>query len=142
MNEIIRVAYEHDMVFRAEGPGFQIGMDLPGHPRFSEAGPSPVELLVAAIGGCIGMHVAMFCEKAGLSPGGIRVDLAYTLAEEDGRRRVSTVYAEVDAPGVPPDLKAAAEEAARSSILPNTLAHPPVLDVVMWTGAAERAAVA
>ncbi len=140
MSELIRVTLERDMVFSGAARRFQVCMDLPGHPRFTDAGLSPVELLVVAIGGCIGMHVTMFCERAGLSPGGIRVDLAYTLAEEGGRRRVASVYAEVLAPGVPPELKAAAEEAARRSILPDTLARPPVMDIVLWAGAAQREA--
>ena len=140
MSEMIRVTLEHDLAFRGEVRGFQIGMDMPGDRRFTYAGPSPVDLFVMAIGGCIGMHVAMFCEEAGLSPMGIRVDLAYTLAEEDGRRRVVSVYAEVLVPGVPAELKAAAEEAARRSILPNTLAHSPDLAIVMWTGAGQREA--
>ena len=140
MSEMIRVSLEHDMVFSGTASGFQLCMDMPGHPRFTDGGPSPPDLLVVAIGGCIGMHVATFCEKAGLSPGGIRVDLAYTLAEEDGRRRVASVYAEVVAPGVPPHLKAAAEDAARQAILPNTLGRPPALDIVMWTGTAQREA--
>ena len=138
--DLIRVNLEHDMVFSGVAGGFQICMDMPDHPRFTESGPSPADLFVVAIGGCIGMHVAMFCEKAGLAPGGIRVDLAYTLAEEDGRRRVASVYAEVLAPGIPPHLKAAAEEAARRSILPNTLSQPPELDIAVWTGAALREA--
>jgi uncharacterized OsmC-like protein len=138
--DLVTVTFEHGLAFLATARGHQVPMDMPGHPRFTDAGPSPVDLLAMAIGGCVGMHVAMFCEKAGLAPGGIRVDVAYTLAEEDGQRRVSTVYAEVFAPGVPAELKAAAEEAARQSILPNTLGRPPVLDIVMWTGAERREA--
>jgi uncharacterized OsmC-like protein len=138
--DLIRVNLQHDMVFSGEAGGFQIRMDMPDHPRFTDSGPSPADLFVMAIGGCIGMHVAAFCEKAGLPPGGIRVDLAYTLAEEEGRRRVASVYAEVLAPGIPPHLKATAEEAARQSILPETLSRPPELDIAMWTGGALREA--
>ena len=138
--DLISVSLEHDRVFSGVARGFQVCMDMPDHPRFTDAGPSQADLFVVAIGGCIGMHVGMFCEKAGLSAEGIRGDLAYTLAEEDGRRRVSSIYAEVRAPGVPRHLKAAAEEAVRQSILPATLARPPELDIVTWTEGAQREA--
>lgn len=114
-------------------------MDMPGHPRFTNAGPSPVELLVMAIGGCIGIHVALFCEQAGLPADGVRVDLAFTLSEESGQRRVSSIYAEVEAPGIPPAMQAAAEEAARSSILPNSFGTRPELDILLRAGQREAA---
>jgi len=138
LSEIISVTFERGLAFRGTARGFGVGMDMAGHRRSSGVGPTPSDLLVMAIGGCLGMHVAIFCEKAGVSPEGIRVDLAYTLAEEEGRRRVASVYAEVQAPGVPAELRAAAEKAARESILPNTLARPPVLDIVVETATGAR----
>jgi uncharacterized OsmC-like protein len=93
-----------------------------------------------AIGGCVGIHVALFCEQAGLSPVSIRVDLSFTIAKENGRKRVSSIYAEVKAPGVPPELAARAEEAARLSILPNSFARVPELDILLRPGSGQRAA--
>lgn len=137
---LITVAFQHDLAFLGTVRGHQVRMDMPGHPRFTDTGPSPVDLLAMAIGGCIGIHVAMFCHQAGFSPAGLRVDLSYTLAEADGRRRVASVYAEVEAPGVPPDRKAAVEEAGRASILPIILSGPVELEVAVRTGGAQAAA--
>jgi uncharacterized OsmC-like protein len=91
-----------------------------------------------AIGGCIGMHVALFCEHCGCSSEGIRVDLSFSVAEEDGHKHVASVYAEVELPGLPPELVAGAEQAARSSILPNTLARNPELDVLIQPGPGQK----
>ncbi len=135
---LITVRFEHDLACLGTVGGRQVRMDMPGHPRFTEAGPSPVDLLVLAIGGCIAIHVALFCYQAGLSPAGLRVDLSYALGEEAGRRRVTSVYAEVEAPGVPSDQAAAIEEAARASILPTTLANPLELELLV-RGEAGRA---
>ncbi len=96
-----------------------------------------MELLVMAIGGCIGMHVALFCEHMNLSPAGLRVDLSFALADQNGRKRVSSVYAEVDAPGIPADLLPAAERAARLSILPNSLVKTPELDIEVRSGSGQ-----
>jgi uncharacterized OsmC-like protein len=112
-------------------------MDMRGHPRFADAGPSPSELLVMAIGGCIGMHVALFCEQTNISPAGLRVDLSFSLAEDNGRKRVSSVYAEVEAPGIPAELLPAAERAARLSILPNSFIKTPELDIEVRNGSGE-----
>lgn len=136
---LISVAFEHGMAFSATVRGHRIRMDYPGHSRFTNAGPSPVELLVMAIGGCIGIHVALFCEQAGLSPAGLRVDLAFTLAVEHDRKRVSSVYAEVEVPGIPPELAAQAEAAARHCILSNSFARAPDLDIVLRSGPGQRA---
>ncbi len=131
---LISVAFEHDLACIATVRGHRIRMDMPGHPRFTDSGPSPVELLVMAIGGCIGSHVALFCEEAGLSPAGLRVDLSFTLAVGNGQKRVSSVYAEVEAPGVPADLVSRAELAARHCILSHSLDKAPELDIVVRTG--------
>ncbi len=96
-----------------------------------------MELLVMAIGGCIGMHVALFCEQMNFSPAGLRVDLSFSLAEEDDRRRVSSVYAEVDAPGIPTEFLPAAERAARFSILPNSFIKTPELDIEVRNGSGQ-----
>lgn len=138
--DLVSVTQERDLAFRATVRGHEIRMDMPGQPRFTDAGPSPVELLVMALGGCIGIHVALFCHQTGLSPSGLRVDLSFTIAEENGRRRVSSVYAEVEAPGVPAELGAQAEEAARRSILPNSFTKVPDLDIVLRPGSGPRAA--
>ena len=131
---LVSVVFEHDVAFGATVRGHRIRMDLPGHPRFTDSGPSPVELLVMAVGGCIGSHVALFCEEAGLSPAGLRVDLSFTLAVGNGRKRVSSIYAEVEAPGIPTDLVARAEEAARLCILSNSLGKTPELDIIVRAG--------
>ncbi|HSB69585.1 MAG TPA: OsmC family protein [Candidatus Methylomirabilis sp.] len=135
--DLISVSLEHDLAFRATVRGHALRMDMRGHPRFADAGPSPTELLVMAIGGCIGMHVALFCEQMNLSPAGLRVDLSFTLAEQNGRKRVSTIYAEVEAPGIPLDLLPAAERAARLSILPNSFVKVPELDIEVRTGSGQ-----
>lgn len=137
---LISVAFEHGLAFSATVRGHRVRMDMPGHPRFTDSGPSPVELLVMAIGGCIGIHVALFCEEAGLSPAGLRVDLSFTLAVGNGRKRVSSVYAEVEAPGVPADLASRAEQAARLCILSNSLNKAPALDIVVRTGPGQNEA--
>ena len=135
--DLISVSVEHDLAFRATVRGHEVHMDMRGHPRFADAGPSPVELLVMAIGGCIGMHVALFCEQMSLSPAGLRVDLSFTLADQNGRKRVSGVYAEVEAPGIPAELLPAAERAARFSILPNSFVKVPELDIEVRTGSGQ-----
>ncbi|HSB82639.1 MAG TPA: OsmC family protein [Candidatus Methylomirabilis sp.] len=132
--DLISVHLEHDLAFQATVRGHRILMDMRGHPRFADGGPSPVELMVMAIGGCIGMHVALFCEQMNLSPAGLRVDLSFALADQNGRKRVSSVYAEVDAPGIPTDLLPAAERAARLSILPNSFIKTPELDIEVRNG--------
>ena len=132
--DLISVRFDHDLAFNATVRGHRVRMDMPGHRRFGDAGPSPSELLVMAVGGCIGMHVALFCEQANLSPAGIRVDLSFALAKENDHRRISSIYAEVEAPGIPPELAAQAEEAARRSILPNSLTTVPELDIVLRSG--------
>ena len=131
---LIRVALDHDLAFNATVRGHQVRLDMPGHPRFTNVGPSPVELLVMAIGGCIGIHVALFCQEAGVSAAGLRVDLSFTLAVGNGRKRVSSIYAEVEAPGIPAHLVSQAEQAARNCILSNSLIKPPELDILVRTG--------
>jgi uncharacterized OsmC-like protein len=131
---LISVAFEHDLAFSATVRGHRVRMDMPGHPRFTDFGPSPVELLVMAIGGCIASHVALFCEEVGPSPAGLRAVLSFALAVGNGRKRASSVYAEVESPGIPAELAGQAEEAARHCILSNSLTKAPELDIVVRAG--------
>ncbi len=135
---LITIRHEKAMAFEASVRDHIVHMDMRGHPQCVDAGPSPTELLVMSIGGCIGMHVALFCEHCGHPSDGIRVDLSFSMAEEDGRKHVASVYAEVEVPGLPPDLVAGAEQAARSSILPNTFARSPELDVLIQSGPGQK----
>lgn len=134
--DLITVAWEKNLAFRATVRGHELRLDMPDDPRSTDAGPSPAELLVMALGGCIGGHIALFCHQRGLSPEGIRVDLDFTLGEEEGRKRVDGVYAEVEAPHVPADLAPELERVARSAIVPNTLARRPEIEIVVRTGPA------
>jgi uncharacterized OsmC-like protein len=131
---LITVAREKGLSFRAAVRGHAVTADMWGHPVFADAGPSPAELFVMAIGTCIGMHVALFCEHARCSAEGLGIALTFGLAKDGESRRVTNVYAEVEAPGIPPALAEEAERAARAGVIPATLRGALELDIVVRAG--------
>lgn len=135
--DLISVVFEKNLAFRATVRGHELRMDMPGDPRSTGAGPSPAELLVMALGGCIGIHIALFCYQRELPAEGIRVDLDFTLGEEEGHKRVDGVYAEVEVPRVPAEFAEELERVARFAIVPSTLARKPEIDIVVRTGSAK-----
>jgi putative redox protein len=60
--------------------------DEPSTAGGADGGPTPVELLLAALGACTATTLRMYAERKGWSLGEIRVDLR--LLEEGGARRI------------------------------------------------------
>lgn len=57
-----------------------------GIPGASDAGPTPVELLLSGLGACTAITLRMYAERKGWELGEIQVDLR--LVEEAGARRI------------------------------------------------------
>ncbi len=66
--------------------GHSLRSDEFGVPGGGDAGPTPVELLLAGLGACTATTLRMYAERKGLDLGEIRIDLR--LVEEAEARRI------------------------------------------------------
>ena len=94
----VEIVWERDLVFAGHAGDTSMVLDSAG-----KAGPSPVQALVFAIAGCLGMDVVHILKKGRHDLRGVRVAVVAERAQEDPHR-VTAVAIEVNVTGnVPKD---------------------------------------
>jgi putative redox protein len=127
--DLITIKHEGGLCFSVQVRGHRFLVDMPKESKGEDRGPSPADLLVSALGACMGMHMALYCQTAGINGQGMEIQLVYNLVEEKGERRISVVTADVKFPEDPGPRKAALERAAQNCIVRNTLGKGPMIDL-------------
>jgi len=77
----VELVWEHDLVFGGRSGSAHMTLDSAG-----AAGPSPVQALVFALAGCMGMDVVYILTKGRLDLRGMKVSLVAERAPEDPHR--------------------------------------------------------
>ena len=95
-------------------------LDVPVEQSGQDAGPTPVELLAAAVGSCMAMHIAKYCKAAKLPHEGFGLDLDFQMAKDPLRIGSLTVDIELP-PGFPRDRIDAVKRAAEQCPVKNSL---------------------
>ena len=132
--DLMTIKYEKGLCFSVQVRGHHFLIDMPKDAKGEDRGPSPADLLTAALGGCMGMHMAMYCQTAGIPKEGMEISLVYNIVEEEGHRRISVVTGDVSLPQDPGARKAALLRAAKNCIVRNTLEKPPEIDLEIMGG--------
>lgn len=131
--DLITLKHEKGLCFSIQVRGHQFRMDMPRDAKGEDRGPSPSDLLAASLGACMGMHMALYGQTAGLSYEGMEMNLVYNLVEEKGRKRMQTVTIDVSLPQDPGERSSALLRAAQNCIVRNTLEKGPMIDVEITT---------
>jgi uncharacterized OsmC-like protein len=71
-------------------------VDQPVEEGGRDEGMTPIELLIASLGSCIGYFAVRFCQRHALATGGLRVDVTWDYAERP--HRVGSMTAHVHLP--------------------------------------------
>ena len=71
----IVVTHEGGVSFAAEIGNHRIVVDQPVRAGGTDLGPSPIELLGAALGTCVAFYIRQFCHSRGLDYEGFRVEV-------------------------------------------------------------------
>jgi uncharacterized OsmC-like protein len=125
---LITIKHEQDCRLTASVRNHKLTIDLPPDQGGEDAGLMPVELLVAALGSCMAMHIATYCRAAKLPHEGLSVDLAFQLAKDP--LRIGSVTADITLPpGFPKNRLEAVNRVAQQCIVKNTLKESTVVDL-------------
>ena len=92
----VEIVWERDLVFGGHSADVSITLDSSG-----KAGPSPVQALVFALAGCLGMDVVHILRKGRHDLRGVRVSVVAERAQEDPHR-VTAVTVDVTVAGAVP----------------------------------------
>jgi uncharacterized OsmC-like protein len=111
--------------------GLQVRVDQPTDAGGADTGPTPTELFVAALAGCVAFYAGRYLRRHGLDPKGLRVDASFTMAT-DSPARVASVRLRL----TPPDDLSAQQQAAFLAVashctVHNTLQRPPAVDIAL-----------
>ena len=108
--------------------GHEIVTDMSAKEGGADEGPSPVELVVAAIGSCIATMVHRYCESHGYKDGEVAVSLTYELA--DNPKRIAAITIDLELPrDVPESRHVAIRRVAELCPVHQSLHQPPRLDL-------------
>jgi uncharacterized OsmC-like protein len=116
---------EQKFVFKVRG--HTVVSDMASNEGGNDEGPSPTELLVGAIGTCIGMAVARYCQTISCE-GEVSVYLTYQLA--DHPKRVSNIVIDLELPeNFPTKRISAIQRVIEACPVHGTLMNPPQIDI-------------
>ena len=134
----IVVTHEHGLSFAAQIREHRLITDQPTHVGGEDTGPSPMELVSAALGSCVALYVHQFCVNRGLPHEGLRVEV--TPHNVANPHRIGELSVAVFLPGAySPHTMEMLERVVRSCPVHNTLAHGAAVSVSIEARSTEHA---
>jgi putative redox protein len=106
--------------------GHRLLTDQPERSGGKDAAPTPLELMGAALSGCVSLYVQRFLASRGLPADGVAVEVRPVWRDEPGRVGRYDVILHLPAE-IPAELHAEISRAATACPVHNTLTHPPEL---------------
>jgi putative redox protein len=128
----IVVTHDGGVRFAAQIRSHRVVVDQPLRGGGEDSGPSPIELLGAALGTCVALYVQQFCHARDLPYDGLRVEVEQHGAANPGRigRFVVRVMLSTE---LPEHYAAMLERVAQSCPAHNTLVHGAEVTVLVET---------
>jgi uncharacterized OsmC-like protein len=115
--------------YRITVRGHTLLVDQPTDAGGNDHGPTPTELFVAALAGCVAFYAGRYLARHGATSDGLRVSAEYDMAT-DRPARVAAIRIRLT---VPPDLASHRRSALRAVVthctVHNSLADPPSVDI-------------
>lgn len=130
---LITIKHEKDFRVTSTVRNHTVTLDAPVEQGGLDAGPTPVELLAAAVGACMAIHIAKYCKTAKVPYEGFGMSLDFQVVKDPLRIGSITVDIEMP-PGFPEDRIAAVKRAADQCTVKNTLKESTSVDVEVLVG--------
>jgi putative redox protein len=130
----ITVTWDGGVRFTADIRGHTITVDQPLQAGGQDAGPTPLELVPAALGTCVALFVQQFLATRSLDATGLEVQVSAAGAANPhriGRFEVSVAVPK----GIPEQYRNAVRRAAESCTVHHTLTHTPEIVVTVLESA-------
>jgi len=125
---LVTIRHEQGHQVTAAVRNHKLTLDTPTDAGGTDCGPAPVELLTAALGACMAMHIAKYCQTAKLPHAGFTIDLDFQLAHDPLRVGALTVDITLP-PGVPDNRHEAIKRAALQCTVKNSLKESTTIDI-------------
>jgi putative redox protein len=131
---LVSIKHQSGLRVSAEIRQHKLTLDVPAVEGGTDTGPTPVELLASALGACMAMHIAKYCQAAKLPHEGFGIDLDFQLAKDP--LRVGSITVDIHLPADFPEGRIeAVKRAAQQCTVKNTLKDATAVDVEVWKSA-------
>jgi len=111
-------------------------VDQPSDEGGEDQGMTPVELLIASLGSCIGHFAARFCERHHLPAGGLKVMMAWDYEEKPHRVGIMTAHVHLPpsvAEKLDPAMRDRMQKVLEGCTVHNSIAITPKIGVTIVT---------
>jgi uncharacterized OsmC-like protein len=119
----LRVAHQGGDRLLIETRGHELRSDQPVEDGGDDSGPTPTELFLAGLAGCVAFYGARFLRRHGLATEGLVVTCNYTWAANP--HRIGEIDLSVEAPTLTPERREAFSRVIEHCTVHNTLRQPP-----------------
>lgn len=125
----VTASWKQGLAFQIKVRDHELTTDLPPEKGGEDLGPTPPELLLAALASCSGIFAKLFADREGISPGGIEVTVEADTLQSP--LRLGNFRVRVRFPGLPEDKRAKAQAFVESCLVGQTLkaANPIELEL-------------
>ncbi len=127
----ITVRYLGGDRLRIQTRGHEVTSDQPVDDGGEDTAPTPTELFLGGLAGCIGFYAQRFLRRHGLPADGLAVTCTYRWAENP--HRVGAIELTIDAPGLTADRREAFSRVIEHCTVHNTLRQPPDVQIRVTT---------
>ena len=133
MSMHMKIYPEEKLRFRVEKDDLSFVIDQIEEEGGTNQGPTPVEILVGSLGGCVATMIGYYCTDKGIDFSGMVVEVDWV--KEKNPYRVSEIKVKVNFPGeTDRKLQKILERVAHTCIIHQTLTTPPKIDINFpWT---------
>ena len=128
--ERTEVKYQDGKRFVAENWGHKVTIDVPKELGGSDAGPTPPELFIDALGACIGVHVVGFCTSTGINTDGLKIKIDWEKQVKEKPFSIKSINVAIDLPNA--DVgprKDALIKVAHSCLIHQTIKAQPKISI-------------
>ena len=115
--------------------GHLVGLDQPVADGGRDTGPTPTELFVASLAGCVAHYARRFLRRHGL-PEDVHVDVDWGVAKAPAR--VGSIRLNVRAPGLPAALMPRFDSVISHCTVHNSMVQAPDVTFEVGSGATRR----
>jgi len=133
---VIRATHEGGDRLLVTVRGHHMYSDQPVEDGGGDTAPTPTEMFVAGLAGCVAFYAERFLRRHGLGTDALEVSCSYCWAENP--HRIGDIEVNVDAPSLTADHREAFSRVIEHCTLHNTLRRPPAVRIHL----AHRTAVA
>ena len=125
----ITIQHHEDVRFSAHHGDHEVIIDLPESHGGGNRGMSPPQLFIAALGACVGVYVADYCDSHAIFYKGMRLILDWKYKEKP--QRIGSVRVRLELPSGPltDEHQQGIQDSVQQCLLHNTLARKLLFDV-------------